>query len=57
MIFHGLVVAALVQEQPKSTDAVQTCCLGVSGVAGVWRDCDFNQPETYLDDRTDHSSF
>ena len=27
----------------KERDELEACCLEVSGVAGVWRECDFNQ--------------
>jgi hypothetical protein len=37
----------------KGTDAPQACCLEFSGVAGAWRECDFNQQETYPGGRTD----
>lgn len=37
----------LVEKQPKSTDATQACFLGVSSVAGAWRECDFKNHETY----------
>jgi hypothetical protein len=33
--------------------ALRACCLEVSGVAGVQRECNFNkQEETYPDERT-----
>ena len=38
----------------QGTYALQASCFEVSGVAGAWRECDFNmQQETYPGGRTD----
>jgi hypothetical protein len=36
------------ERKTEGTDALQECYLEVSGIAGAWKECDFNQrQETY----------
>jgi hypothetical protein len=41
------------QCRTQGKDALQERYLEVSGVAGAWRECDFNQQETYQGGRTE----